>query len=511
MEAGRTRAVKARLFYLLNLKVSSLQRWKEFAKKAKNQKEILKKERAIEEDTIKRYLALKYRERNISLKIFSAWAMFSKIQSRKRKFEALNTQKETSKKKVDDFLNSLENISTTSNEWIRQKIKKEKEKPQPISYSVSLKRLVCKTSKSNTREIKESQQLPKIEEKPKNQKDKGKVDETYQLQKEIISAQRQKMREQWKQIESLKEQKTRLVNHRPATDSQLLHKMQRKIFLDSERKNIEEERVPPVQQQEEGEEGEKDASERAESDCNYSEDFEDCSQETESGSVIPRTPEMLRRVREREEVRANRRAEIKKLHQERVEQERERLRRLKEKELQEELEERKRTRELWKKKRREEIERDKRKIAEQERQERLTELAEEFHRKLMLKQFGFRPWRKLISTSEERQLTAHSAFELKTKRFFLTSNSPQSLANLTLFCCFRKFLSGWLEVVRAAESDLVSRAECWASQTLLRKCWRSWHQVTIIIIIIIIMIIIINIRKLRRRSLGARLPWTCTS
>ena len=103
VEAGKTRAVKARLFYLLNLKVSSLQRWKEAAKKAKNQKEILKKERAIEEDTIKRYLALKYRERNISLKIFSAWAMFSKIQSRKRKFEALNTQKETSKNTICKF------------------------------------------------------------------------------------------------------------------------------------------------------------------------------------------------------------------------------------------------------------------------------------------------------------------------------------------------------------------------------------------------------------------------
>ena len=124
----------------------------------------------------------------------------------------------------------MENISTTSNEWIRQKIKKEKEKPQPISYSVSLKRLVCKTSKSKTREIKEPQQLPKIEEKPKSLKEKGKVDETYQLQKEIINAQRQKMREQWKQIESLKEQKTRLVNHRPSTDSQLLQKMQRKIL-----------------------------------------------------------------------------------------------------------------------------------------------------------------------------------------------------------------------------------------------------------------------------------------
>ena len=123
-------------------------------------------------------------------------------------------------------------------------------------------------------------------------------------------------------------------------------------------------------------------------------------------------------------MRANRRTEIKKLHQERVEQERERLRRLKEKEIQEELEERKRTRELWKKKRREEIERDKRKIIEQERQERLTELAEEFHRKLMMKQFGFRPWRKLISKSEEKQLTAHSAFELRTKRFLLSHQPP---------------------------------------------------------------------------------------
>ena len=312
VEIGRTKLVKARIFYNLNLKVFALQRWKEFAKKAKNQKEILQKERAIEEDTIKKYLALKYMERNICLKIFQGWAMYSKIQTRKRKFEALNCRKETSKKKVDDFLNSLENISTTSNDWIRQKIRKEKEKPRPISYSVSLKRLVSKATNSNLNEGKEPQ-LPKIPLKESKQKTlksiKGKVDETYVLQKEIINAQRQKMREQWKQIESLKEQKNRLVNHRPATDGQLVKKIERKILLETE------------DSLEEGREGAGDTtevkSETAGSESTYSEDFEECSSEAPSSSVMARTPEMVRRVREREEVRAARREEIRRLHQER--------------------------------------------------------------------------------------------------------------------------------------------------------------------------------------------------
>ena len=409
VEARRTKLVKAGIFFDLNLKVFALQQWKEFTKKAKNQKEILEKERALEEETIKRYLALKYRERNICLKIFQAWAMFSKIQTRKRKFEALNTQKESSKKKVDDFLNSLENISTTSNDWIRQKIRKEKEKPQPISYSMSLKRLVSKPSpNNNVKGGKDLQQLPKIpakESKQKAPKAKGKDDETYVLQKEIINAQRQKMREQWKQIESLKEQKSRLENHRPATDSHLVKKMERKLLIET----------PDITDTKEDSAEEK--SESAGSVCTYSDDFEECSSEGPTTSLLARTPDMVRRVREREEERAVRREEIRRLHQERVEQERERLRRLKEKEVQDELEERRKTRELWKKRRRDEMERDKRRLVEQERQERLTDLAEEFHRKMIIKQFGFRPWRKLMSKSLEKQLRAKAEFELRTKRF----------------------------------------------------------------------------------------------
>ena len=465
----KSKSVKARIFYNLNLKVFALQQWKEFAKKAKIQKEILQKERAIEEDTIKKYLALKYRERNICLKIFQAWAMFSKIQTRKRKFEALNCRKETSRKKVDDFLNSLENISTTSNDWIRQKLRKEKEKPQPSSYSMSLRRLVSKASNSEVVEGKETQ-LPKIQLKDCKQntlKSKGKVDETYVLQREIINAQRQKMREQWKQIESLKEQKTRLENHRPATDCQLVKKIERKILLETE-DSLEESREGPVDNTEA-------KSETAGSECTYSEDFEECSSEAPSSSLMTRTPEMVRRVREREEVRAVRREEIRRLHQERVEQERERLRLLKEKEVQDEMEERRKTRELWKKKRRDEMERDKRRIAETERQERMSAVAEEFQRKMIMKQFGLRPWRKLVSNSREKQLGAQHEFDLRTKRSFYILHGTV----FQLFSPSRKFLERWLGVVRERESLEVERAETWARQRLLRKCWSSWREVGI--------------------------------
>ena len=73
--------------------------------------------------------------------MFSAWALYSKIQSRKRKFEALTAKRETTKRKVDDFLSSLGNISKTNNEWILQKVH-EKKSSTPVTYSaVTYRRL----------------------------------------------------------------------------------------------------------------------------------------------------------------------------------------------------------------------------------------------------------------------------------------------------------------------------------------------------------------------------------
>ena len=71
---------------------------------------------------------------------------------------------------------------------------------------------------------------------------------------------------------------------------------------------------------------------------------------------------------------------------------------------------------VWKKEL--DMERDKRRIVETERQERLLALAEEFQRKMIIKQFGFRPWRKLMSKSQEKQLRAKTEFDLRTKRFY---------------------------------------------------------------------------------------------
>ena len=84
LEEKHVKFAKACLFHHLNLKVSAMQQWKEFVRRQNIQKEIKEKERAIEQETIKKYLAHKYRERNLCLKAFSAWAMYTKIQERKR-------------------------------------------------------------------------------------------------------------------------------------------------------------------------------------------------------------------------------------------------------------------------------------------------------------------------------------------------------------------------------------------------------------------------------------------
>ena len=65
----KTKMVKARLFHNLNLKVLALQQWKEFVRRVRSEKEIADRERMMEQDTIKRYLAIKYRERNLISKV----------------------------------------------------------------------------------------------------------------------------------------------------------------------------------------------------------------------------------------------------------------------------------------------------------------------------------------------------------------------------------------------------------------------------------------------------------
>ena len=65
----KTKMVKARLFHNLNLKVLALQQWKEFLRRVRNEKEMADRERMMEQDTIKRYLAIKYRERNLISKV----------------------------------------------------------------------------------------------------------------------------------------------------------------------------------------------------------------------------------------------------------------------------------------------------------------------------------------------------------------------------------------------------------------------------------------------------------
>ena len=76
------------------------------------------------QDILKKYLAQKYSERNLCLRVFSAWAMLAKIQASKRKMDRLQLEKEETKKKVDEFLDSLGNINKSSNEWLLQKVKR---------------------------------------------------------------------------------------------------------------------------------------------------------------------------------------------------------------------------------------------------------------------------------------------------------------------------------------------------------------------------------------------------
>ena len=289
VSSRRNKLAKARLFHSLNMKVGVFQHWKEFVRKQKIERDLEEKEKEIQQEAIKQYLAQKYRERNLCSRVFSSWLMLARIKQQKKKVISLQEEKESSKKKVDEFLQSLGNFKKKNNDWILQKVQKNK---SDAVGNLDIARKVYDVPKKKSKIV---ESLPKITQKSsgfaKHRGSKG--DGTGELQKEIISAQRKKMREQWKLIEDLKEQKLRLEKNRPLTRPGIVKKIERCEPLEptvSDASSVK--RESPHLEKVVCPEGSP-VSETA-----YNEDFEDSS--SEATSVIPKTPDLLKRVRERE-------------------------------------------------------------------------------------------------------------------------------------------------------------------------------------------------------------------
>ena len=391
---------KACLFAGLNLKVGVFQRWKEFVRKQKAQRELQVREKQIQEETIKNYLAQKYQQRNICSKVFSSWLMLTKIQVQKKKLIFLQQEKESSKQKVDTFLESLGDFRKTNNDWIMQKVQKDRSN---IVINLDIAKKIYGP-------LQKTDSLPQIVPDPPKQKVKSKlnknVDQSTVLQKDIISAQRKKMREQWKLIEDLKEQKLRLEANRPATKPHMVRKIEKREPLEPIL-SVETPKAPtpPTEDLQD---------DPPVSEIAYSDDFEDCS--SEAASIVPKTPELLKKVREREAERAAKRAEIKLFHEKKLAEERAAAAAKKDSEQRAEEEDRQRRRELWRQARREEADKDKRRLKEKERQIKLTELAREFHAHLIVKQFGLRPWLRLIINRKIKASLAGDMYNTKMKR-----------------------------------------------------------------------------------------------
>ena len=101
------------------------------------------------------------------------------------------------------------------------------------------------------------------------------------------------------------------------------------------------------------------------------------------------------------------------------------LKELNEKEMQKEEEEMKEIRETWKKKRREELERDKKVLAEADRQINLVEVAKKFHRHLLIKQYGLRPWLKLLHHLKVEYSDSEKMYQTTLKRCQFHDNLQQ--------------------------------------------------------------------------------------
>ena len=397
---------KAQLFSDLNLKVGVFQRWKEVVRKQKTQRELQEQQKQIQEDTIKQYLAQKYRERNLCSKIFTSWLMLAKIQQQKKKMIFLQQEKASSRLKVDSFLESLGDFKKKNNDWIMQKVQKDKNN---IVINLDIAKKIYGPPHKKGELIAEV--LPKLVTKPVSTKTKPNAnkapDETGDLQKEIIAAQRKKMREQWKLIEDLKEQKLRLENNRPTTKPGIVKKIEkRESLIDPALPEVEKKVLSPSTEVE--------VEDVPVSEVAYSDDFEDSV--SEAASIVPKTPELVKKVREREEQRKAKMAEIKLFHEKKVAEERAKKEAKKEAEQKAEENDRKRRREMWRLARKEEAEKDKRRIAEKERQIRLAAVARDFHAQLTVKQYGLRPWLKLVISRRVEAAMAENIYTTRIKR-----------------------------------------------------------------------------------------------
>ena len=214
------------------------------------------------------------------------------------------------------------------------------------------------------------------------------------------------MREQWKLIEDLKEQKLRLEKNRPVTRPAILKKVEKRESLESV--------LPEVTITEQTTSTGEHSGDTPVSEAAYSDDFEDCSSET--ASIVPKTPELVKKVREREAQRAAKREEIKTYHEKKLAEERAQTVAKKEAEQKAEEDDRKRRREMWRLARKEESERDKKRVMEKERQINLSVQAQEFHKHLVVKQYGFRPWLKLIINKRVEASIAEDMYQTKMKR-----------------------------------------------------------------------------------------------
>merc|ERR1711879_35682 len=101
----------------------------------------------------------------------------------------------------------------------------------------------------------------------------------------------------------------------------------------------------------------------------------------------------------------------------------------------------------------EEAERDKRRVQEKERQIKLTQMAQEFHKHLTVKQYGFRPWLKLMISKKVESSLADNHHTTKIKR--------------TVF-------SAWLEQARITRKEKENKAD----RFFLQKWFRLWAKVS---------------------------------
>ena len=209
IEDVKSKQFKADYFYSYVLMQSHFNLWKTQVRWIKQQRlleEIEAEERRQKVNWIK---ATAFEERNLSYKYLKTWRAYTRLMAAKKHLRSLESKKEKSRQKVNNFLRNLESLKKTK--------PKQKADPKPgnPTKTTILREKLLQGPKAN---------IPELEEEAKRRRKPLQLaikENQIEHQKLVIESQRSRLKQQQRQIDDLKKMNDQMDKGFPVTNKSM--------------------------------------------------------------------------------------------------------------------------------------------------------------------------------------------------------------------------------------------------------------------------------------------------